>query len=152
MGASEFCCCNDCRPPWAFPVPLHPPDTSDQQLARTSIPWQEQGCQGLAGAGRHSSSLSSLPPLAAGYSLSPCYFPVLLAPDFHKTEQRKVLKCRELSRQHAELPPFLPPKILASPPVSSFNKLSIPIPVAHTTVQLSTTSRSLQSNLCDARL
>lgn len=114
----------------------------------------ERGCQRLAGTGRYSSSLASLPPPAAGYSLSPYCFPVLLAPakahsDFHKTEQRKVLKCRELSRQHTESPPPASPQNLESPPVSSSYKHPIPIPLSHTTVQLSTSSHSLQSSLCD---
>lgn len=114
----EFCCCHDCHPPWAFPVLLYHPTLVTSSLPAHPSCGGNKGAQRLAGPGRHSSSLGSLPPPAAGYSLSPYCFPVLLAPvkahsDFHKTEQRKILKCQELSRQHTELPPFLAPKNLS---------------------------------------
>lgn len=115
MGTLEFCCCDDCCPPRASPVPLRPPSPGDQRLVSASVTEsvgshhpRGRGCQCLAGAGRHSSSLTALPPPATGYSLSPYCFLVLLAPvkahsDFRKTEQRKVWKCRgEFSRQPTE--------------------------------------------------
>jgi len=114
-------------------LPLHPsnPRDHDRRLACTSIPQQQRGCQRLARAGRDSSPLRSLPPPAASYSLFPYCFPALLAlaktcSNFHKREQRKVLKCRELSRQHTESPLFLPHQIFVSLPVSSSYKHPIP--------------------------
>lgn len=128
-----------------------PPEPGDQRPSRTSVPGRAEGgsaWSGLEGI-RHPLARLLLR-LPATPCLPPYCFPVVLAPvkahsGFHKTEQRKVLKCREaLGNTLTCLPPSTP-KISASPRVFLPTKHPLSITLAHTTVQLSTTSCSLQS-------
>ncbi|XP_065541866.1 proline-rich protein 36-like [Lathamus discolor] len=120
------------RPHRSFAAALTCPPLSPRRAAAPRTPQWPPACprtrptsRRLSGAGRRSSSPCWLPPPAAGYSLSPFCFPVLLSAvtarsDFHKTEQvLKREKGFEVPRVRTELPPFLTPKILVSPPVSS---------------------------------
>lgn len=149
--APRACAVPGLLPSRALPVSLPPADPSDQRLSRTPAPRQGEGgsaWSGLEGI-RHPLARFLLR-LPATPCLPPYCFPVVLAPvkahsDFHKTEQRKVLKCREgLGNTPTCLPPSTP-KISASPPDFSSYQHPLPITLAHTAVQLSPTSCSLQS-------
>lgn len=137
--------------PWRLPPCHSPPEPSDQRPSRTSVPRRGQGGSAWSGLeGIRHPLAGFLLRLPATPCLPPYCFPVVFAPvkahsGFHKTQQRKVLKCRE-ARGNA--PTYLPPstpKISASPPVFSPYKHPPSITPAHTIVQLSTTSCSLQS-------
>lgn len=138
-------------PSRALPVSLPPADPSDQWPSRTSAPRQGEGGSAWSGLeGIRHPLAGFLLRLPATPCLPPYCFTVVLAPvkahsDFHKTEQRKVLKCREAL---GNTPTCLPPstsKISASPPVFSSYEHPLPITLAHTTVQLSPSRCSLQS-------
>lgn len=101
--------------------------------------------------GRHSSSLGSLPPPPAGYSLSPSLlFPgsFSLGKNSFRFSQDRTKKGFEVPRgirQHPDLPFSLHPQDLSVSPVFSSYKHPLSITLAHTIVQLSTSSCSLQS-------
>lgn len=108
-------------PSRALPVP--PPYPSDQWLYRTSIPRRGGGgsaWSGLEGI-RHPLARFLLR-LPATPCLPPYCFPVVLVPvkarsDCHKTEQRKVLKCRKaLGNIPTCLPSSLHPQNLSISP------------------------------------
>lgn len=104
-------------------------------------------------AGRHSPPLGSLPPPPAGYSLSPSLlFPGSFSPSkssfrFSQDRTKKGFEVPKSTRQHPDLPPFLPPppKSQHLPHFFSSYKHPLSITLARTTVQPSTTSCSLQS-------
>lgn len=137
--------------PPGCPRATAPPHPSDQWLSCTSVPRRGEGGSAWSGLEGIRHPLARFPlRLPATPCLPPYCFPVVLAAvkarsGFHKTEQRKVLKCREaLGNTPTCLPPSTP-KISASSPVFSSYKHPPSITLAHTIVQLSTTGCSLQS-------